>query len=210
VIIGVAVGSVDLGEIIAIAGGEFNVIHVPDFDGLRQILSILHDYSCAVATEGTTDADSAALIFPTAVPQAAAPQVQPTVAPPQNQPTQAAAAPAQSQPTVAPQPTVTSVPTQVALAPLPAALNDTQIAFSSNRDGDTEIFLMEADGQNQRQMTSNNFTDDKPDIAPDGRQIAWESNANGTFDIWVMNTAPRRARIRSRPPAVWGSARPCR
>jgi TolB protein len=185
VIIGVAVGSVDLGEIIAIAGGEHNVIHVPDFDGLRQILSILHDYSCAVATEGTTDAFSAALVFPTAVPQQAAPQAQPT---------QVAAAPAatqvpaaQAQPTVPPPPTATPVPTQVALAPLPAALADTQIAFSSNRDGDTEIFLMEADGQNQHQMTSNNFTDDKPDISPDGRQIAWESNANGTFDIWVMN-----------------------
>ena len=178
VIIGVAVGSVDLAEIIAIAGGEFNVIHVPDFDGLRQILSILHDYSCAVTTEGTVDADASALIFPTAVPQN------------QPAPTQVSAAPAATQapaqPTVAP-PTATPAPTQVALAPLLAALNDTQIAFSSNRDGDTEIFLMEADGANQRQLTSNNATDDKPDISPDGRKIAWESNANGTFDIWVMN-----------------------
>ena len=37
-----------------------------------------------------------------------------------------------------------------------------QIAFSSDRDGDFEIFVMDADGSNVRQLTTNDDWDNSP------------------------------------------------
>lgn len=63
----------------------------------------------------------------------------------------------------------------------------TQIAFASNRDGDYEIFTMNADGSNVTQLTFNNVNDDKPSWSKDGTRIAWESEVDGDFEIFVMN-----------------------
>ena len=64
---------------------------------------------------------------------------------------------------------------------------DTQIAFASNRDGDFEIYVMNADGSNQTQLTSNNVNDDKPSWSKDGSRIAWETELDGDFEIFVMD-----------------------
>lgn len=49
-----------------------------------------------------------------------------------------------------------------------------QIAFASTRaGGDSEIFVMDADGTNLRQMTHNRVDDHSPDWAPDGRRIVF-------------------------------------
>ncbi|MCB9437671.1 MAG: PD40 domain-containing protein [Anaerolineales bacterium] len=64
---------------------------------------------------------------------------------------------------------------------------DTQIAFASNRDGDFEIYVMNADGTNVRQLTFNNVNDDKPSWSKDGTRIAWESEVDGDFEIFMMN-----------------------
>ena len=108
-ILGVAVGSFNIFTLTEIAGGDFNVIQVPDFAGLQQILSILHDYSCAVATEGTVNASS--------LPQVEAPAIQPTTAPLVAQPT---TAPSTGNTTVQAQPTVAPTATQQA-TPAPAS-----------------------------------------------------------------------------------------
>lgn len=42
----------------------------------------------------------------------------------------------------------------------------TRIAFSSNRDGNFEIYLMDADGSNQTRLTNNSATDTNPDWGP--------------------------------------------
>lgn len=98
--------------------------------------------------------------------------------------------------------------------PLPAPINlarggpgDTQIAFASDRDGDFEIFVMDGDGMNPRQLTFNTATDDMPAWSGDGRRLAWESNEAGTFDIYVMNadgSDPRR--ISDHNANDWGPA----
>ncbi len=63
----------------------------------------------------------------------------------------------------------------------------TQIAFASNRDGDYEIFVMNADGSGLRQVTFNDVNDDKPSWSKDGTRLAWESEVDGDFEIFVAN-----------------------
>jgi len=66
------------------------------------------------------------------------------------------------------------------------------IAFSSDRTGNWEIYLMNTDGSNQRNVTSRPGTDDdEPFWSPDGRQIAFVSCPVGqeaSSEIWVMNS----------------------
>ena len=63
-----------------------------------------------------------------------------------------------------------------------------KIAFVSNRDGNDEIYVMNADGSGQTRLTNNSFDDLDPAWSPDGRQIAFISEQDGTDgDVWVMN-----------------------
>jgi Tol biopolymer transport system component len=63
-----------------------------------------------------------------------------------------------------------------------------KIAFTSDRDGNKEIYLMNGDGTNQVRITNNNIIDDHPKWSPDGKNIAFRSqNASGASAIFVMN-----------------------
>lgn len=59
-----------------------------------------------------------------------------------------------------------------------------EIAFSSKRDGDFEIFVMFADGTNVRQLTTNDANDGKPHWSPDGKQIVFTSGRDGDWDTF--------------------------
>lgn len=54
-----------------------------------------------------------------------------------------------------------------------------EIAFMSNRDGNWEIYVMNADGSNQRRLTNNVYNDLFPTWSLDGKQIAFSSTATG-------------------------------
>ena len=62
-----------------------------------------------------------------------------------------------------------------------------QIAFSNDRDGDREIFVMDADGTNVRQLTTNNDSPVGLAWSPDGKQIAFSSFRNPDREIFVMD-----------------------
>ncbi len=62
----------------------------------------------------------------------------------------------------------------------------TRIAFDSNRDGDREIFVMNADGSDVRQLTFNSVDDYSPSFSPDGTRIAFSSRRSGDMEIWSM------------------------
>ena len=62
-----------------------------------------------------------------------------------------------------------------------------KIAFSSDRDGNYEIYVMNPDGTNPARLTNNTASDDFPDISPDGSKITFESNRSGSSEICVMN-----------------------
>jgi TolB protein len=62
-----------------------------------------------------------------------------------------------------------------------------RIAFTSNRDGNPEIYVMNRDGSNLRRMTNNPAIDVTPTWSPSGDQIAWVSDRTGSPHIYVMN-----------------------
>ena len=65
-----------------------------------------------------------------------------------------------------------------------------QIVFASSRDGDFEIFIMDADGSNQQKLTDNNIEDFASPGAwsPDGDKIAFSSERDGDSEIYIMNS----------------------
>jgi TolB protein len=62
-----------------------------------------------------------------------------------------------------------------------------RIAFTSNRDGNPEIYIMNRDGTGMRRMTNHPAIDVTPTWSPTGNQIAWVSDRTGTPHIYVMN-----------------------
>jgi Tol biopolymer transport system component len=64
-----------------------------------------------------------------------------------------------------------------------------RIAFVSNRDGNNEIYVMDADGSDARRLTTNAAWDNHPSWSPDGTQIAFASERTGNREIFVMSAA---------------------
>lgn len=62
-----------------------------------------------------------------------------------------------------------------------------QIAFTSNRDGNAEIYVMDSDGSNPVNLTDHPAEDTAPVWSPDGSQIAFRTLRDGNSEIYVMN-----------------------
>ena len=74
-------------------------------------------------------------------------------------------------------------------SPAPAAFpgQNGQIAFVSDRDGNLEIYVMNADGSGQTRLTTSAGADSEPAFSPDGKKIAFRSDRDGDGEIFVMN-----------------------
>ncbi|TYP95586.1 WD40-like Beta Propeller Repeat [Fodinibius salinus] len=68
------------------------------------------------------------------------------------------------------------------------AAADGKIAFTSDRDGDQEVFLMNTDGSTPTKQTDNTAADFAGPISPNGTKIAFVSNRGGsTTHLYVMD-----------------------
>ena len=65
---------------------------------------------------------------------------------------------------------------------------ESQIVFSSNRDGDWDIYSMDVNGNNLLQLTDHPESDESPACSPDGRRIAFKSERGVTSDLYVMDS----------------------
>ncbi len=94
---------------------------------------------------------------------------------------------------------------------LPAWSPDgSRIAFVSNRDGNLEIYVMNADGSNQTRLTVTSGADYSPTWSPDGKRIAWRSDRDGNAEIYSMNSdGSDRTRLTNNPASdhspAWGA-----
>jgi TolB protein len=62
----------------------------------------------------------------------------------------------------------------------------TRLAFTSNRDGNPELYIMNVDGSNLRRLTNHPAIDTTPTWSPTGTQIAFTSDRGGPPSIWVV------------------------
>jgi Tol biopolymer transport system component len=61
------------------------------------------------------------------------------------------------------------------------------IAFTSSRDGNNEIYVMNADGSGVTRLTDNPAIDQDPAWSPDGTRLAFTSTRDGNYELYVMN-----------------------
>ncbi|MBD0326251.1 MAG: PD40 domain-containing protein, partial [Pyrinomonadaceae bacterium] len=62
-----------------------------------------------------------------------------------------------------------------------------KIAFSTTRDGNSEIYVMNPDGSGQTRLTFNAALDADPAWSPDGTRLVFVSTRDGNEEIYVMN-----------------------
>ena len=68
------------------------------------------------------------------------------------------------------------------------AVQNSRIVFSTSRDGNFEIYVMDADGGNQENLTNHPAYDGQPDWSPDGTKIAFVSRRDGRpSQVYVMD-----------------------
>jgi Tol biopolymer transport system component len=63
-----------------------------------------------------------------------------------------------------------------------------RIVFATDRDGDFEIAVMNADGSELQVLTTNTWKDQLPRFSPRGDKIAWLSSVSGFVEAWIMNS----------------------
>jgi dipeptidyl aminopeptidase/acylaminoacyl peptidase len=81
-----------------------------------------------------------------------------------------------------------------------------EVAFVSTESRNDEIWVINRDGTNVRQLTRNEWEWDKhPSWSPDGQQIVFFSNRTGNNQIWIMNKdgSEQRLLMESNPYNDW-------
>jgi eukaryotic-like serine/threonine-protein kinase len=64
---------------------------------------------------------------------------------------------------------------------------DGRIVYHSNASGSDDIWLVNVDGGNPKQLTANARINDGPVVSPDGRHIVFYSDRTGAPHLWRMN-----------------------
>jgi len=64
---------------------------------------------------------------------------------------------------------------------------DGRILYTSNASGNDDIWITNADGTSQKQLTADPRIDQAPEVSPDGRYIVFLSDRSGVPHLWRMN-----------------------
>jgi serine/threonine protein kinase/Tol biopolymer transport system component len=66
-------------------------------------------------------------------------------------------------------------------------MSDGRIVYDSEASGSANIWVADADGKNQKQLTNDTGNNHTPSATPDGRYILFVSNRAGTQNVWRMD-----------------------
>ncbi len=66
-----------------------------------------------------------------------------------------------------------------------------KIVFTSDRSGNSDIWMMNPDGSALEQLTTDMAADSVPELSPDGMRVAFTSERSGNADVWVLNLLTR-------------------
>jgi Tol biopolymer transport system component/DNA-binding winged helix-turn-helix (wHTH) protein len=61
---------------------------------------------------------------------------------------------------------------------------DGRIIYTADTTGGTDIFIMNGDGKNQRQLVPSNGINNILSVTADGRYLVFQSNRSGNFEVW--------------------------
>jgi Tol biopolymer transport system component len=61
-----------------------------------------------------------------------------------------------------------------------------KIVFTSNRDGNQEVYVAAADGSSVVRLTNNKAYDDQPALSPDGKLVVFVSNRDGNNELYLV------------------------
>ncbi len=121
-----------------------------------------------------------------ALPTQPVPDPSPTLPPPPTSPP-ASDTPLPPSPTPLPPSPTSPPPTDTPRPPTAVpGVRTGRLAFTSNRDGNNEIYVLDLAGGSPVRLTHNPANDWLPDWSPDGQRIAFTSNRSGGYDLWAM------------------------
>lgn len=107
-----------------------------------------------------------------------------------------------------PPPTFTPTPTKRPTLPptdTPTRIGGEWIAFSSERSGNLEIYLIDTSGNNLTRLTNNGAHDYYPSWSPDGRYLVYQTNEGGDMELAVMEVATQQViHLTNNDCADWG------
>jgi serine/threonine protein kinase len=83
--------------------------------------------------------------------------------------------------------TQASITAQVALPPTQVSLSSLRIAYARGPVGNSDIFIANSDGSRETAIATRSCDEAEPDWSPDGRNIIFQSDCHGSYDIWVSD-----------------------
>jgi len=93
----------------------------------------------------------------------------------------------------------------VALSSLPNSQFFGRLLFETNRDGNQEIYMMNADGSDPLNLTNSDSIDFSPVWSPDRNSIAYNSGIGGNAEIFILDLEDMRSiNISNNPAKDWG------
>lgn len=117
----------------------------------------------------------------------------PTDAPQTSEPSQTPASTATEAPTATqlpvatiPSPTIIPPRTPQKTDPIPPQEAPVRIAYVVGSVGNTDIYVADADGRNRVCVACRSCDEAEPAWSPDGQNIIYQSNCEGSYDIWQV------------------------